>query len=101
LKETPLVNTDVDRHSLEYRVASLTVLNAFQDARAIGANNVKYFDANPKTSLGKARYLARQWQDLRQAVCFPVFAGMLRVVGMPVEETRRRIIAVARGMVDG
>lgn len=101
MQDIPLVNTDVDRHALEYRVASLTVLHAFRDAQAIGAENVKYFGVNVKGSLTKARHLAKEWQDLKEAVTFDAFAGMLQVVGMPVEETRRHILAVARGFVDG
>lgn len=100
LKDIPLVNTDVDRHTLEYRVASLMVLRAFDDAKAIGKNRVRYFNSvmGQRSQLAVARYLAKEWQDLRDSVNFPTFAGMLRTVGMPVEETRKRIIETARGL---
>lgn len=100
--EKTLVNLDVDRHSLKYRVASLTVLGAYLDAKALGKNSNRYF-AKPKnhTRLYFSRQLSAAWKDFKAFVESPVFEGMVKTVGLPVNDTRERFLAVARGLHDG
>ncbi len=101
--EKTLVNLDVDRHSLKYRVAALTVLGAWKDAKALGRDKHRHFCTFTKehSRLYISRRLSTAWREFRDFVYGPEFEGMVKAVGLPVEETRERFLLVARGLLDG
>lgn len=100
--EKTLVNLDVDRGSLKYRVASLTVLSAYLDAKALGKNANRYFCRfnSRRTHLYFSRQLSKAWKDLEAFVYGSEFEGMVKTVGLPVRDTRERLLSVARGLRD-
>lgn len=91
---------NIDSHSLQYRVASLAILSAYDDARALGMNQHRHF-TKAATPFGIAKALSREFRQLKEFVDGPEFEGMVRTLGRCPVEARATIYNAYKGGASG